>query len=154
MHINVSSWEVAWRELLPAAAEPPSEDEIRARCRELLDSSEVELAVAEVGGRVVGLATFGTSRDADATDAVGELRALQVDPAHWRGGVGRSLVAHVLDRLRARGRGEVTLWAFAESDQAADFYAAQGFTREGATQRRTAFASVLEARWRQSLEKT
>ena len=152
VHINVASWREAWSALLPAGTQRPPDDELRARVREVIESSEVELAVAEVGGEVVGLATFGASRDDDATSAVGELRALMVDPAHWRRGLGRALVAHALDRLRASGRSEVTLWSLADSEQAAAFYAAQGFARNGHTQGRAAFGNAPEQRWRRGLD--
>lgn len=152
MRINVGSWREAWRELLTDEAQPPPDDELRARAHEAIDSRDVEVAVAEVEGQVAGLTTFGASRDLDATSAVGELRALQVDPAHWRRGIGRALVAHALDRLRASGRGEATLWSLAGSEQAAAFYAAQGFVRDGDTQRRAAFGDALEVRWRRGLD--
>ena len=152
MRLFLSVWNEAWRDILPGDVQPPSETETRAQVREVFESVEVEIVVAELAGIVAGRATFGASRDSDARSDVGELRSLLVDHRHWRRGVGRALVAHVLERLGATGRREVTLWSLADSDQATAFYAAQGFVRDGHTQNRDAFGHAPEVRWRRGLE--
>lgn len=151
MRIDLAAWD-GWLELLPAGVETPSAAAMAARVREALDNGDAEAVVAELGGEIVGRASFGSSRDRDAGSDVGELRALQVDPVCWRQGVGRALVGHALDRLRATGRHEVTLWSLADSRQATAFYAAQGFVRDGHTQTREAFGHALEIRWRRGPE--
>lgn len=151
VRIDLSAWE-GWLELLPAGVEAPSAADMSAHARETIDSDAVEAVVAEIGPSIVGRASFGSSRDHDSGDELGGLRALFVDPGHWRQGVGRALVALAVERLRASGRREVTLWSLADSHQATAFYAAQGFVRDGQTQTREAFGHALEIRWRRGLD--
>jgi uncharacterized protein (TIRG00374 family) len=112
----------------------------------------VRSLVAELDGEVVGWVSFGENRDADVAPEVGELRALFVAPRAWRRGAGRALVAGVLDGLRELGYRQATLWSFDRNDRANAFYERQGFARDGAEQRREAFAGALEVRYRRSLE--
>ena len=59
------------------------------------------------------------------------LIALAVDPARQREGIGRRLVADVVDRLAARGAPEVALVTEVRNDGANAFYETLGFRRGG-----------------------
>jgi len=85
---------------------------------------EADLLVAERGGRVVGYALAHRMLVLYAGGTVTELQELMVDPAHRGHGVGRALVAAVVDRARQAGSREVTV----PTRRARDYYAALGFT--------------------------
>ena len=118
---------------------------------ERLGADDVEVVVAELDGEVAGVAIYGSSRDEDAPDSAGELRVLHVVPEHWRRGVGRALVDRALAALLEMGYREATLWSAADNQRANAFYAAWGFARDGADQRRARFGNVLEVRYRIAL---
>ncbi len=132
--VHVRAWKVAYRGLVPD---------------EYLDSltpahripgyrfgsrgeEDPETLLALEGDALLGFATFGPSRDADAP-AAGELFALYVDPQRWRTGAGRALVTATRERLRARGHEQAILWVLDGNESAERFYEADGWRRDGAS---------------------
>jgi GNAT superfamily N-acetyltransferase len=86
-------------------------------------------------GRLVGVVT-GFAEDAPGHPGVPaqRFRFMAVEPSEQGGGVGRALMAEVIERARSRGYG--LLWANGR-DTALDFYARLGFSvvDEGFTDR-------------------
>lgn len=77
--------------------------------------------VAIEADAVVGFAVCGPPRDRGMSfDA--ELYVLNVDPAHWRRGVGRRLFAHCVDNLAGRGVRSFYLWVLIANERARRFY--------------------------------
>ena len=126
--VQVRAWRAAYAGIVPAAfLDALSIDEREARWRRNLDELGAETWVAVDGGAVVGWATIGACRDADATPALGELWAIYVSPDRWRGGVGRALWEHGRARLTAAGCTEAVVWVLADNAPARRFYTALGF---------------------------
>jgi GNAT superfamily N-acetyltransferase len=117
----------------------------------LIDDPAVSMLMAEDGGELLGCSACGESRDDDADPSVGEVRSFFVAADRWRQGVGRALIAAVLDSLRDRGCTEVTLWSFAANEPANAFYESVGFTRDGAEKTEEPWAHIPEVRFRRSL---
>jgi GNAT superfamily N-acetyltransferase len=111
----------------------------------------VSMLLAEGDGHLLACSTCGDSRDDDAQPAVGEVRSFFVAAGRWREGVGRKLMAAVVDSLRERGCTVATLWSFAENERANAFYEAVGFTRDGARKSQDTWAHLPEVRYRRSL---
>ena len=93
-----------------------------------------QLLVALQGSAVTGFAHVGPYRvqAADAPDAAeeGELRALYLDPALQRRGIGRALWLASASRLRASGFTAMRLWCIA-GNTAEAFYSAMGAQKVG-----------------------
>jgi GNAT superfamily N-acetyltransferase len=139
----------AFTELLPDGHEfPPVDPE---RWSALIKDGSVSMLLAEEDGEILGSSACGESRDEDAGPSTGEVRSFFVAAGHWRRGVGRALMAAVLDSLRARGCTEATLWSLAANEGANAFYEAHGFRRDGAEKREDVWAGLLEQRFRRSL---
>lgn len=125
--IYVDSWNSGFQEFFPE----------RQLTAELVERWRRDLAepiphrwwLAEVGGRPVGFAGIRPSPD----PAISELDTIAVDPAWWRRGIGRALLAVALDQLRADGYREAVLWTLANYDQGQRFYAAAGWAADGGT---------------------
>ncbi|WP_405589414.1 GNAT family N-acetyltransferase [Streptomyces sp. NBC_01190] len=83
-------------------------------------------------GEIVGWAAFGPYRGEPETTADGELYALYVRPDRIGTGVGRALIAAVIDRSAGLGRRRLLLWVLADNHRARGFYARAGFTADGA----------------------
>lgn len=81
--------------------EPPARDEMARRRRSLLDAGYPYL-VAEVGGRVAGYAYASAYRARPAYRGTVE-NSVYVDPAAHGRGVGRALLARLVDECAARG---------------------------------------------------
>jgi ribosomal protein S18 acetylase RimI-like enzyme len=126
--VQVHAWRVAYAGIVPAAfLDSLSVDERAGRWERNLAELGAETWVVVDGGAVVGWATVGACRDADATPALGELWAIYVSPAHWRGGVGRALWEHGRARLARTGCTEAVVWVLEDNAPARRFYAALGF---------------------------
>jgi GNAT superfamily N-acetyltransferase len=139
----------AFTELLPHGHEFP---EVNAeRWFALIEDPGVSMLMAEDGGELLGFSACGESRDEDAGPRVGEVRSFFVAAGRWGEGVGRALMAAVLDSLRERGFVEATVWSFAANERANRFYERAGFTRDGAEKTEEAWADLPEIRFRRSL---
>jgi GNAT superfamily N-acetyltransferase len=147
--VNVRSWQAAYRGLMPDAYLDALVIEDRAaRWRQILSDGPHGVAVCEVQGRIVGFASIGLARDADASADTGELMAFYLDPEVWRRGFGRRLMAWVLDGARDRRWPRMTLWVLRDNLPARRFYEAAGFGAEGATRERSFGGStVVEVRY-------
>jgi GntR family transcriptional regulator len=124
----------AWRRAYPGVVDQRvldglDDEATRTWFGRLLEAPEPATLVAEDGqGTVVGFARFGA--DPDEASA-GHIYGFYVHPDASRRGVGRALLAHVLDSLAAGGRSTVTLWVFEANERARRFYAASGFLPDG-----------------------
>ena len=114
-----------------------------------ISDPDVICLVAERRGEVAALAVLRRSPDPDADPArVALLDRLYTEPAEWRRGLGRALLAQAMGELAARGFREITLWT-AEWNSSRGFYEASGWSLDGAT-RETTFAgrTFTEVRYR------
>ena len=139
----------AFTELLPPGHVFPEPD--AERWHALTGDPSVSLLMVDDGGELVGLSACGESRDDDADPSVGEIRSFFVAADRWRQGVGRTLMAAVLDSLRKRGCIEATVWSFAANERANSFYEREGFTRDGAEKTEEVWAHLPEVRFRRAL---
>jgi ribosomal protein S18 acetylase RimI-like enzyme len=83
--------------------------------------------VAELNGRIVGLAAGGES----GPGGVAALTSLWVDPDARGQGVGDQLVMTVTEWAKAAGFGQVVLWVTEGNFHAESLYERNGFTRTG-----------------------
>jgi len=139
----------AFTPLMPEGHAFPSRDP--ERWHQLHADPAVTMLLAEDAGDVLGLTTCGASRDADASEQVGEVRMIFAAPAAWGRGVGPALMAAALADLRERGYSEATVWSFADNERANRFYESSGFTPDGATRTRAEWADIPQRRYRRSL---
>ena len=81
--------------------------------------------VLEVGGRVVGYATFGRNRT-QALPQGGEVYELYLAPEYQGLGFGRRLLDAALKRLAAVGAPGAVVWSIEDNERAMAFYRACG----------------------------
>jgi GNAT superfamily N-acetyltransferase len=151
--VHVRSWQVAYRDLLPAEYLDQLRPEDRAKRYELgaADPSKPSTIVAVEGGVIVGFATVAPARDHDARSS-GELCALHVDPEQWGQNIGRALIHQARCSLIKLGFHDAVLWVMMGNTRAARFYGRDGWEPDGF--RRTASVwgtSVDEIRYRRPL---
>ncbi len=103
-------------------------------------------------GAVVGFAHVCPSRDADASDGVGEVTSIYLRRSHWGREGGRTLMAGARDALAGYGFLEATLWVLETNERARRFYEADGWLFDGAEKRDSiGDMQVKEVRYRRSL---
>ena len=153
--VHVASWRAAYRGIMPdPALDALSVAAFETRWNQILGQAPRVNLVAEVDGQVVGFASIGPSRDADAAPLrIAELYGLYLDPKSWGRGVGYALWNAALQRLRVEEYAEVMLWVLEANTRARTFYERVGFHLEpGVTRILEREGSVLpEVRYRRPL---
>jgi GNAT superfamily N-acetyltransferase len=107
--------------------EPVLED-FAGRLRDAVEEGDLEVLAAREGGRVVGVAVLTYRLSVSAAGYFASVEDLHVEPDARRRGVGRALLEAVGERCAARGVSYVE--ALVEDDEAAAFYAANGYEEE------------------------
>lgn len=143
------TWGVAYRHVFPPEdLDAMPIDETRWTHRIAEPPPGWRTHVAEDGGRVIGFASVGPSRD---QEGVGELYAIYVEPDGWSAGAGRALIERAEDALAASYR-EATLWVLEANDRARRFYERAGWELDGVRKLETFLGSeVAEVRYRKRL---
>jgi len=131
--IHVTTWRAAYAGLIDdAVLAGLTEEGYRTQWGARLPASPPSFClVALDGADLVGFAAGGPSLDGD--DAEGQVYALYVDPARWRGGAGRALLAAAEERLRETGSERGALWVLSTNAPARSFYEACGWHADGRT---------------------
>ncbi|WP_328471017.1 GNAT family N-acetyltransferase [Streptomyces sp. NBC_00448] len=139
--IRVRGWQHAYAGMVPQShldAMDPADDAARRREWFVRSAGRVHNLVAEEAaadgtGPVIGWAAFGPYRGEDTGATTGELYALYVRPDRIGTGAGRALTAEVVRRSAELGRTRLALWVLTDNVRARRFYAAAGFSPDGAT---------------------
>lgn len=132
--VNVASWRVAYRDLLPADVLAGLSVPERERWWAGLLAKPPErtaVLLATDGDAVIGFASVGPSLDVDAPADTGTLYTLYLDPDHWGRGVGARLHAAAVRRLLGLGYTSATLWVLDGNERATGFYRRQGWSPDG-----------------------
>ncbi len=112
----------------------------------LLPGQRLKVVVDD--GVVVGFAAAGPEHDGRAAD-IGELYAINLDPAHWGTGAGRALLEAAQAELDRMGFAELVLWVLPGNARARRFYELAGWTADGTERTSEAFGvSFAEVRYR------
>lgn len=121
--IYVESWNAGFGPLMPSRSLHQAEMD---RWANELREGPARWWVAE-SDVIDGFVGITPSRD-PVRRGLGELDSIAVDPARWRSGVGRLLMATALQGLREDGYAEGILWTLADYPQGQEFYRATGWT--------------------------
>lgn len=131
--IHLHTWQTTYRDLLSSRYLEGLKSGVVRRADALataIASDAFSVWVTEREGQLVGWASFGRSRDADASTATGELRAINLLPEFWSQGLGRQLWQRVRQQLLDAGFTEATVWVIQGNQRASGFYEAQGFVQQ------------------------
>jgi ribosomal protein S18 acetylase RimI-like enzyme len=94
--------------------------------------------IAEINGQVVGTGGLVTE-----SETMGRIVRMSVDPAHRRMGIGRSLIAHLLDSARQKGLTQVRVTTDHGWEDAIGLYRHSGFVEIRRDSRGLEFSLVL-----------
>jgi GNAT superfamily N-acetyltransferase len=143
----VAAGRAAWGHIVTtdflAGMNPPD------RWRDSISRADEYVLVAESDGLVQGFAVLRRSGDEDADGEIGELDSFYVHPSVWGRGVGNTLLAAAIDRLRSMGFKHATLWTAELNHRPRRIYEAAGWQVDGARRERTLRGSTFaEVRYR------
>ena len=155
-HLHVRAWQHGYRGMMPDDYLDGlrSEDRIEMWRDRLGHGDHLPpVLVAELDGVLAAFAASGTARvDSDGGRGTGELYALNVDPACWGRGVGRSLLVAATDALADLGYRDAILWVVLENERARALYESEGWVADGGIVTEETFGvTVTEVRYGRSL---
>jgi ribosomal protein S18 acetylase RimI-like enzyme len=156
--IKIAAWQAAYRGIVPDAVLDGMEvDDETATWRGRLRAQDVvRVGVAELdelpgSPRLVGYVTEGPARGDDEA-GLGEVWAIDVDPAAQGRGAGRALMDAAERALVSRGVREAVLWVFEANAAARGFYERLGWAPDGAAKPyEIGGAAPIEVRYRKRL---
>ena len=133
--IHIAAWRAAYRGMLPDRLLAVLDHSLRAALwTDILgrDRPRSRVMVAEWAGELWGFGDLRPSPDRDRDPGrVGEVAALYVDPAHWRGGAGRALLAGLTSAAVDFGFETLELRVLEQNDPARRFYERLGWDTDG-----------------------
>ena len=133
--VHVEAWRVAYRGLMPdAVLNALDVGRHTASWQNRLAEFQGSVFVSEGGGKITGFCVLMSSRDKGVDPrSVAEIAAINILPAHWRTGIGRTICNCAIEAARRNGYKHLTHWVLALNCRARIFYEAMGFALDGAT---------------------
>jgi GNAT superfamily N-acetyltransferase len=117
--------------LLDQLGYPAAPEAVRRRIEVLAASDADRLVVAELDGRIVGLAAIHVSLALEYDEPAAKLSAIVVDREHRRRGIGEALVAAMEAEARTHGCGLIFLTTAERRGGAHAFYRRIGWEETG-----------------------
>lgn len=132
--VHNRAWRVGFRGIVPGDVierelRSTDEDDLES-LREELASEPGAFAVAVEQGSVIGFVRARYGGTSEFVDGIGgEIVDLTVDPAHWRDGIGSTLLGTAIDRLPPMIDG-ISTRVLANNDRARSFLETNGLVAE------------------------
>lgn len=120
LHVRITR--EAYVGLFPDDKEPPKAEGVRRDWEGTLTEEGIDVLVAIRGGEILG---SGLLRP--LSEESGELKRIHVDPDHWREGIGRLLVDHLVKQASKRGFRELKVSVIDRNDRARRFFERGGW---------------------------
>lgn len=121
--IYETSWKYAYKDIIPM--EWMDSRPKKSWCGKINQNGRTDMIVL-CDGRIVGTASFGTSRWEKFKD-YGEIVAIYLLPEFMGKGIGSALIEHCISELQRCGFGKILLWVLEKNIRARKFYEKHGF---------------------------
>ena len=131
--IHMRSWEVAYKDIVPAEYIREKNATRPAMWQKILAEGKYPHRVIQKNGKTVGNMCVAPPQDDDLDEAYYELHGIYLHPDYFRQGIGTQAVAYAFDMARNLGKKHMTVWVFAENINSIKFYEKCGFAADGNT---------------------
>ena len=130
--LNAAGWRTGFRGLISDAYLASYDGLPDLRHETLAEPGDDDIQLVAVDGQqLVGWVSGGPAHDGDLGPGAYEVRACYVDPARWRSGIGRQLMAALIDRLDTGRWTHLVLWTVRDAAPTNAFYVSLGMARDG-----------------------
>jgi RimJ/RimL family protein N-acetyltransferase len=153
--VHVRAWQAAYRSVMPDDYLDGLDPEERASMwrRQIAARGGAGVLVVSADDEVAGFAAFGPCHDDGAPAEQGQVYAINLDPAHWRKGLGRDLLRAGTAELAALGFKSLVLWVVLQNERARRFYESEGWVADGMSREEEVLGAVAtEVRYVRRLE--
>lgn len=123
-------WNISYQDLLPSTVR----EDMTIEAAKNMWSGAVQphpdrsTLIAEIEGKVVGIARFGIDPENDNS---GHLFSLYIHPRYSGQGIGRALLQETIKQVREKGFTSQSLWVFKDNENAKKLYLSESFTPSG-----------------------
>lgn len=121
--VHVTSWQEAYRGILPDVFLSGLDRAARARWWHHFITEGARVHVVESDGTIVGFCSAGGSDE----NGWGEVFSIYVHPARWGEGHGRELLDGAVGQLAGDGHARALLWVLEDNTRGRGFYERQGW---------------------------
>ncbi|MEK7410649.1 MAG: GNAT family N-acetyltransferase [Actinomycetota bacterium] len=144
--VHVRAWQAAYREVMTDDyLDGLSADERAAMWERAISApAGPHVLVAAIGDEVIGFASFGAEPNQLSGRGIGELYAINLDPAHWGNGIGRLLLRGATNSLRSMGFQEAVLWVATTNFRARSLYDSEGWTDDDAIRSEDVLGAIVQ----------
>ena len=150
--IHSKSWKVAYKGIVPdEILKNITVEKRQVYFEKALTENWEEDAIIFKDNDAVGLICIGKCRDADKTDAFGEIWGIYLLPEYWNMGIGYELINWGVNELKKRNYSKVTLWVLEENTNARNFYEKVGFKHDGTVKEITIGKKLVEYRYEKAI---
>ena len=130
--LNATGWRTGFRGLISDAYLTAYDGLPDLRHETLAEPGDDDIQLVAIDGQqLVGWVSGGPAHDGDLGPGAYEVRACYVDPARWRSGIGRRLMAALIDRLDTGRWTHLVLWTVRDAAPTNAFYESLGMARDG-----------------------
>ena len=130
--LNAAGWRAGFHGLISDAYLTAYDGLPQLRHETLAGPGEHDIQLVAVERKViVGWVAGGPAHEDDLGLGAYEVRACYVDPDRWRTGVGRRLLAALIDRLDPGQWSHLVLWTVRDAAPTNAFYRSLGMVRDG-----------------------
>ena len=139
--IHSRSWEVAYKDIIPAEYIKGSSSAREAIWERILSVDNTIHYIILKDNTPVGIVTVGPPQqeeiqiknDIGIDDSFWELHGIYLHPDYYRRGIGTKALEFAMDKARSAGKTNMVLWVFEENLNAIKFYEKCGFVPDGAS---------------------
>ena len=129
--LNAAAWRAGFRGLI-SDVYLAAYDGLPQPRQTLADPGDDDIQlVADDGEELFGWISGGPAHEDDLGPGAYEVRACYVSPARWRTGVGRRLMAALIDQLDLQRWTHLVLWTVRDASPTNAFYVSLGTARDG-----------------------
>ncbi len=132
------SWEVAYKDIIPAEYIKESNSTRPARCAQHFAANQDKHFVIQADERIVGTMWIAPLSEDEAKNngvdsSFYELVALYLLPDYYHKGIGTVAMNFAIQKARSAGKSNMIVWVLEENISAISFYKKCGFTADGAS---------------------
>lgn len=129
--IHMRSWEVAYKDIIPADYIREKNATRSAMWKKSLSEGQYPHRVIQLNGKTVGNMCVAPPQDDDLGDDYYELHGIYLHPDYYRQRIGTRAMEYAFDIARNFDKKFITVWVFEENINSIKFYEKCGFSTDG-----------------------
>lgn len=150
--IHSNSWKQAYRGIIPNEMIEAFTPEKRAAIfSNVIETQPEEYYLFMANNRPAGIASLSKCHEESAPDYIGEIYSFYFHPDFWGSSATHMGFQFCINRLKALGFTQITIWVLNDNLRAKRFYEKNGFVLDGHSQEIEIGKKLLEVRYSKNI---